>query len=195
MKIRKIFRADKNDGLEVTTATMIIQTPLPGSVYIHTETAHASQSSEKSIQDSQCNRLLYSSRSRLEDRQKTERWAAPVPTAELSSGIFAKHRNWVYMSLTPICAHLLSVPWLRLWWGAAPFTSLLIFLQLFLSLMETTKIPINPSFRPQATCHVPLGESQLCSHTRGGRQQDPLHCQTHVHDYIDHDEWDESHMK
>lgn len=58
MKIRKTFRADKNDGLEVTTATMIIQTPLPGSVYFHTETAHTSQSSEKTIQDSQCNRLF-----------------------------------------------------------------------------------------------------------------------------------------
>ena len=58
MKIRKIFRADKNDGLEVSRATMIIQTPLPGSVYFHTETAHTSQSSEKTIRDNQCNRLL-----------------------------------------------------------------------------------------------------------------------------------------
>lgn len=149
MKIRKIFRADKNDGLGVTTATMNIQTPLAGSVYFHTETAHASQSSEKTIQDSQTvNRLLYSNRSRLGNRQEVQSWAAPVPTAELGSGIFAKHRNWVCVSLTPTCAHILSLPWLRLWWGAAPFTSLLVFFQLFLSLMETQKIPISPSFCP-----------------------------------------------
>lgn len=34
MKIRKIFRANKNDGLKVTTAITIVQTPLPGSIFI-----------------------------------------------------------------------------------------------------------------------------------------------------------------
>lgn len=38
-----------SDGLEVTSAAMIIQAPLPGSVYFHSETAHASQSSGKTI--------------------------------------------------------------------------------------------------------------------------------------------------
>lgn len=63
MKSRKNFRTDKNYSLEVTT-TMSIMTSLRGSVYLHTETAHTSQSSEKTTQDHHYNRLLQQEQAR-----------------------------------------------------------------------------------------------------------------------------------
>lgn len=126
----------------------------------------------------QSNGLLYFNRSRLGGPQEMQWWAVPVPTAELSSGIFTRHRNRVYVSLTPTCAHLLPLPWLKLWWGAAPFTSLLVFLQFFLSLMGTQKLFINPSCWPPS--YLPNGPGRISAPLTylGGRQQGPLHCQT-----------------
>lgn len=87
--------------------TRITQNSRPGSVCFHTENAHASQSSENTIQDHTTD---YSNRSRLGDKQEMQKRAGPVPIAELSSGIFVKYRNGVHTSLTPTSAHLLSLP-------------------------------------------------------------------------------------
>lgn len=51
----------------------------------------------------QCNRLPYFNRSRLGGRQEMQRWAVSVPTVELSSRIFTRHRNRVCVTNPNMC--------------------------------------------------------------------------------------------
>lgn len=175
-------RADKNDVLEVTTVTMIIWTPVWGSICFHTEIVHAPQSSEKTILDSATDYPTstgagWGTGRRCSDEQSLS------PQQNSAVGCLQGTETG-YVSLTQTCAHLLPLPWLRLWWGAAPFTRLLVVLKFFLSLMETQQLSINPSCWPPS--YLPNGPGRISALLTylGGRQQGPLHCQTCVHDYI-----------
>lgn len=131
--IRKILRADKNNGLEVTTATIIIWTPLPGSACFHSEAAQkAAPKALERLPKTISTTTHDSTGAGWETGRRCREDQSLSPQQNPAVGCYkAQKLGFQYLSLTPTSAHLLSLPWLMRW-GAAPFTRSHTFLHLLL---------------------------------------------------------------